>query len=158
MHTIQYASSRREIWRWYWRSWAKPNGLWLFHVAISIILAASFTGVGLGQPFVPSRFAAAFLVSMAFCLLLLPLWPQFRFKASTRTLTIDATGLNTSIGKQSASRKWSDVSSVVDNGEEIIVTGKNRNALIIPKRAFQTEAARQEFFRDATTWHSQSAA
>ena|ERR1051325_3121152 len=158
MHTIRYASSRSEVWRGYWRAWAKPQGLWRFHVAISAVLAASFAGVGLYPSFVLSSFVMAFAVSMALCLLLMPLWPQIRFKSSTRTLTIDASGINSCIGKRSAFRKWSEVSTIVDNGEEIVVTGKNRNAFIIPRRAFQTQAARREFFRDAKAWHSQSAA
>jgi hypothetical protein len=26
-HTIEYASSRWEVWQAYWRSWARPTGL-----------------------------------------------------------------------------------------------------------------------------------
>jgi hypothetical protein len=158
MHTVQYASSRREVWRWYWRAWAKPTGLWLLQVAIGIILAALFTGVGLGQPFDASSFVKAFLVCVALCLVLLPLWPQIRFKPNMRSLTIDATGLKTTIGKRSGSWAWREVSAVTDSNEAIVILGKNRNAYIIPRRAFQDDAARQEFLRDATHWHQQSAA
>ena len=149
MHTVHYASSRLEVWRWYWRAWAKPNGLWLFHVAIAFILAVSFTGVGLGRSFDVSQFAKACVFSTALCLILLPLWPQLRFKSSTRSLTIGPEGLITRIGEISGSRTWREISSIESDGEEVVIVGKNRNAFIIPSRAFQSAAARQEFLRDA---------
>jgi hypothetical protein len=157
MHSIQYASSRSEVWRWYWRAWAKPNGLWLFHVAFGVLFAASFT-FSAHEPFNIIRFILIVVLVTVACMVLFPLWPQIRFKPSMRSLSIDPSGISTTIGKLSASRDWNEVNSIVDNNEEIVIVGKNRNAFIIPKRAFQSDAARQEFLRDATHWHQKSAA
>jgi hypothetical protein len=157
MHTIQYASSRQEVWRWYWKAWARPKGLWLFHVVIAFTLAVTITRSGLGSPFRADQFAVAFFACLLLCLLLLPLWPQIKFKPSVRTLAIDESGLSTSIGKLSATRTWKEIATIEDNGKEIVIVGRNRNAFIVPMRAFQTDKAREEFLRDATFWHSKSA-
>jgi hypothetical protein len=154
MHTIHYASSRREVWRWYWRAWAKPKGLWLFHLGIALMIATSLT---LGN-FRASRFAVTALITFLLCVVLLPLWPQVRFKSAVRSLTIDPLGIKTTIGKLSASKIWADISTVEDRGEDIIIVGRNRNAFIIPMRAFTGGTNRQEFLNDAQRWHSQSAA
>jgi YcxB-like protein len=154
MHTVEYASSRREVWRWYWRAWAKPDGLWLFHVGIAIVIAASLSrGI-----FEARRFAVAAIFAFILCAALLPLWPQIRFKSARRSLTIDPSGIRTTIGKVSGSRAWAQISSVEDRGEEIIIAGRNRNAFIIPMRAFTTETNRQDFLRDAKRWHAERAA
>ena len=157
MHTIEYASSRSEVWRWYWRAWAKPNGFWLLHLCFGVIFAAAFA-LTEREPFSLARSAVVALAAMAVCVALLPLWPQIRFKSSPRSLTIDPAGLRTTIGKLSASRPWREIGAIADTGEEIVISGRNRNAFIIPKRAFKDGASRQEFLRDANIWHRQSAA
>jgi hypothetical protein len=154
MHTIHYASSRREIWRWYWRSWAKPNGLWLFHVLIAVLIAISVTL----RDFSAKRFAVVGAVAFVLCVVLLSLWPQLKFKPAVRSLTIDPLGIKTTIGKLSASRTWAEISTIEDRGEDILFFGRNRNAFIIPIRAFIDVTNRREFLNDANRWHSQSAA
>jgi len=153
MHTIQYASSRKEVWRWYWRTWAKPSGLWLFHFTYSVLFAIVYTSLTATHS-EAADFVAAGLVAMITCLVMFPLWPQIKFKSSVRTLTIDTSGLSTTIGKLSATESWAEIGGIADNGEEIVIVGKNRNAFIIPKRAFQSEIDRQEFLKDAIIWHS----
>jgi hypothetical protein len=49
MYTIKYSSSRQEVWRWYWRAWAKPNGLWLYHLIIGVSCPAK-RGKGRSHP------------------------------------------------------------------------------------------------------------
>jgi len=39
MYTLEYSSTRSEVWRWYWRAWAGPRGLWRLHVVILVTLA-----------------------------------------------------------------------------------------------------------------------
>ena len=103
--TVNYASRRSEIWRWYWRSWGKPNGLWRVHV---------FLGVGCGlvytlldpRPFDLRLFFTSSVVYTVAFIVLFPLWPQLRFKSAVRSLTISSQGLVTSIGKITASRSW----------------------------------------------------
>ena len=155
MHTIEYTSSRSEVWRWYWRAWAKPSGFWLLHLCLGVLFAA---GVALTarEPFSFTRSTLLALTAMAVCVALLPLWPQIRFKPSHRSLTIEPAGLRTTIGKLSGSRSWSEIGAIVETGDEIVISGKNGNAFIIPRRAFKDEGHRQEFLRDAQTWHRQS--
>jgi hypothetical protein len=68
------------------------------------------------------------------------------FKTQTRTLTIDEQGISTVIGTKSAVRTWVQIRSVADEEEAVVITGNNENSFIIPARAFESEAARTEFF------------
>jgi hypothetical protein len=88
---------------------------------------------------------------------LLPLWPQLRFKNDVRSLTITPAGFTTTIGRLSGARSWKDVSYIEDTGEEILIVGTNRGAMVVPKRAFENDAARRAFFEDAKSWHRASA-
>jgi hypothetical protein len=153
--SVRYTSTRSEIWRWYWRAWAKPRGLWLFHVLIAVAAAASVSMPGTAT-FDADRFIrVAVSVGLA-CVVLLPLWPQLSFKRQERLLTIDAAGWSTRVGQVSGSRRWADVRSISDTAEGVIITGKNRNALIVPNRAFSDAAARLQFLSAAREWHSAS--
>jgi hypothetical protein len=150
--TVRYASSRAEVWRAYWRSWARARGLWRTHVAFGVIggaLLASLLG-GFGVVVLVECCAAVF----AACLLLFPLAPQFKFKPAERELTISADGWKTAIGALSGSRRWIEVRSVHDTGETIEIIGVNGNILIVPHRAFGDPQARAAFVQAATRWHA----
>jgi hypothetical protein len=41
--TVNYASRRSEVWRWYWRAWAKPAGLWRIQFLLGFSCAFVFT-------------------------------------------------------------------------------------------------------------------
>ena len=86
----------------------------------------------------------------------LPLWPQIRFKRAVRSLTIDARGLTTSIGKISGSRLWRDVRSVDQKNDTIVIVGTNQNAFIVPSRAFSGDSDRREFYEAARRWYIQA--
>jgi hypothetical protein len=97
-YTLKYATTRGEIWRWYWRAWARPVGLWRHHVAlgaVATVAAASAYGFAMWV-WLPALVIG--LAAMACCLLLFPLWPQIRFKPEVRTLEFDESGYRTSIG------------------------------------------------------------
>jgi hypothetical protein len=107
----------------------------------------------------PHSFDVGFFLVAAPCftltfVILLPLWPQIRFKSAARSLTINAQGLTTSIGKILASRLWRDVQSVDERDGVVVITGKNRNALIVPARAFPNDDARREFREAARRWRA----
>ena len=154
-----YTSTRGEVWRWYWRAWARPLGLWRVHALFSLAAAASLTSRAAGgESFGLARFVAAFSVTFGACLLLLPLWPQLRFKPQRRILTIDATGWTTQIGNVHGSRSWGAVRSVEDRPEAITFVSSNGNALIVPNRAFSDKSAREAFLSDARRWHAGAAA
>ena len=152
MHQVSYTSTRGEVWRFYWRAWARPLGLWRFHVVISLLVAAGWTLRDNSGDF--RRFAAAFGVALALCIALFPLWPQLRFKRETRVLTIDPTGWTTRIGDLQGSRTWDKVRSIEDSPDAITLVSSNGNALIVPNRAFSTNAAREEFLHDARQWQA----
>jgi hypothetical protein len=73
------------------------------------------------------------------------LYPQLRFKPKERTLVVDEAGVFTTIGRRSGMRKWAEISSITEDGDFIILHVANRNAFIVPPRAFRTLAERAEF-------------
>jgi hypothetical protein len=158
MHTVTYASKRAEIWHWYWRAWARPAGLWRFHVLFALTVAIISTDLRKQNSFDWSYFLVAFLVGLLGAVILLPLWPQIRFKNSIRTLTIDPQGLSTSIAKISASRSWKDVRSIESRNGGVIITGINKNAFVIPARAFASDTERAVFYEAALRWHASAIA
>jgi hypothetical protein len=152
--TIRYSSSRREVWRWYWRAWAKPKGLWRYHAFVAVLLATFHAEVQGFSHFRPAAFFVTALAAMLGCMLFFSLWPQIRFKPAERTLSVSPTGWNTQIGKLSTARSWSEVREITEDGKTIIVVGTNQNALIIPSRAFADEERRLRFLTDVRVWHA----
>lgn len=148
--TVRYASTRAELWRAYWRAWARSRGLWRVHagiVALAMAIAASYGARS------ADCLAAGAIVAGA-CLIVFPLVPQLKFKPAERTLTIDATGWHTAIGAMSGTRPWREVRAVVDTGAVIEITGTNGNALVVPRRAFADDAARVGFLQAALAWQA----
>jgi hypothetical protein len=92
------------------------------------------------------------------CVVFLPLWPQLRFKPAVRTLTINAEGLVSAFGSVSVSRSWKDVRSVEESDGAIIITGNNKNAFVLPERAFANSGERKQFIEAARQWHSAATA
>jgi YcxB-like protein len=141
--TVQYRSSREEIWSWYWRAWR--SGLWRVHatwlacVSLAILVLRSSQGMPDFRDFVFAILAGAAWIA------LLPLYPMLRFKTEVRTLTIDETGVSTIIGKRSGFRAWSEIESVQSEQGTIVITGRNRNAFIVPRRAFDTDREQKKF-------------
>lgn len=154
-YTVNYASRRSEVWRWYWRAWAKPAGLWRFHVLFGLTCALIFTVLRNPKVFDLGLFFTSAVVYTVVFTVLLPLWPQIRFKSAVRSLTINAQGLTTSIGKILGSRLWKEVQSVDETEGAIVITGKNKNAFIVPARAFGSEDERRAFSDAARRWCAQ---
>src|SRR5262245_38950646 len=103
--TVQYASTRSEVWRWYWRSWRKR--FWVFHL---IIFSVVYGAILLLRPM-----SVAFAVTVGLAAIVwMPLFPIIQFKPQTRTLTIDESGISTVIGSKSAVRAWGQIRSVAD--------------------------------------------
>jgi hypothetical protein len=156
MYTVHYASTRAEIWRWYWRAWARPKGLWRYNILISLLSAVAVTAREKQSTIDAGHFFLIFLVTMLGCVVLLPLWPQIRFKPSVRTLKIDEKGFETVIGRRSGARSWKEVRSVDESAGAIVITGINDNAFIVPSRAFVSEQERLEFYGAARRFHAGS--
>ena len=151
--TIRHSSSRREVWRWYWRAWAEPRGLWRYHALLALLLAVAHAEARGLSRFSPTAFLITFVVVMLGCMVLFSLWPQMRFKPTERTLSVSPAGWNTQIGKLSAARSWNDVREIIEEGGTIVVVGTNQNALIIPSRAFTDEDNRGRFLTNIRIWH-----
>jgi hypothetical protein len=158
MHTVIYASSRIEVWSWYWRAWARPAGLWRFHALFALIFAVGITNFHQHGTFDWGYFFAAAIVGFLTALVLFPLWPQIRFKRSVRSLTINAEGLKTSRGTVSASQTWSEVRSIESSNGAVVITGKNNSAYIVPARAFVNDEKRLDFYESARRWHAAATA
>src|SRR5471032_199886 len=76
MHTVTYSSRRIEVWRWYWRAWARPAGLWRFHVLFGLTVAFISTETPRRRTFNWAYFYVAAVFGFLGALILLPLWPQ----------------------------------------------------------------------------------
>ncbi len=158
MYTVNYASRRSEIWRWYWRAWKRPAGLWRFHVMFGLLFAFFFTVLLAPGAFRLGYFLMVAVIGTLACVVFLPLWPQLRFKPALRTLTINAEGLVTAVGSVSGSRSWKDIRSIEEFDGAIVITGNNKNAFVVPERAFQNTSEREQFFEAARQWHSATVA
>src|SRR5262245_40978460 len=152
---IQYRSSRREVWDWYWWIWRQPKGLWRYHVGIAVV---GFTLILLGRAKSDGITAAdlAWAAAASFILVAwFPFWPLLRFKPQLRELEMDAAGIRSVIGKRRGDRRWEEIAAIHDRNGAIFIVGNNMNAFIVPQRAFATEAARASFLESARRWHGQ---
>lgn len=87
------------------------------------------------------------------CVVLFPLWPQIRYKPQVRTLELDESGYKTSIGRIKGTRRWSEIRSVYDDGNAVVITTRKGNAMLIPRRAFGEGIDRHQFVADIDGWH-----
>ncbi len=129
----------------------------MFHVLIGALVAAAVIVRPDAAPFEIRQFVAIAAVVTTGCVVLLPLWPQLQYKPSLRTLTIDPDGWSTTIGARSGSIAWSEVRSIEEAGDAVVIIGANRNSLIVPFRAFTSDAHRMEFLNAARAWHGAAA-
>jgi hypothetical protein len=140
---VQYASTRREIWVWYWRVWRAR--LWKIHAVILVLTAVlMMMRVMRGGPGVG---ADTFLIAGLGLLVILwfILHPQILFKPQLRTLTLDERGIVTTIGSRSGQRRWAEISTLSEEPGAIVIQVRTGNAFIVPDRAFPTPAERRAF-------------
>jgi hypothetical protein len=140
---VQYASTRREIWLWYWRVWRAR--MWKIHAMILVLTAIlMMMRVMRGGPGVG---ADTFLI--AGLGLLIVLWfivhPQILFKPQVRTLTLDERGISTTIGRRSGQRRWAEIGAILEEQGTIVIQIRTGNAFIVPDRAFPSPAQRAAF-------------
>lgn len=153
-HTLRYRSSRGEVWRWYWQAWRQR--LWKVHVVAALVLSLLMPGLKAAGHY--AGWAVWFVALLPVVIALGALFPQVMFKRAERTLTVDARGWSTRVGRASGARTWAEVASIADEAGGVILTGTNGNALIIPERAFADASARQQFLADIRKWKSACAA
>lgn len=147
---LQYHSKRSEVWSWYWRAWRKS--LWRVHFAIGVVLGVLLSGSKITAVHLSELVQMTGLFFLA-AVLLSSLIPQILFKAQERRLDVTSDGWSTKIGTKSGSRKWAQVAAIEDLPESVIIQGANGNALVVPNRAFASEAQREAFVRSIQQWH-----
>jgi hypothetical protein len=155
--TVRYATTREDVWRYYWRAWARLNGLWRVHVAVGVLAVAivyAVRGPGLVSSF---NLTMAGVAGFLTALVLFPLWPLLRFKPQQRVLTIRATGLTTTIGSLHGELRWSDITTIRPDEQNILIVDYRSNAFVVPNRAFEDEAQRVEFVEAARRWRAAGA-
>jgi hypothetical protein len=140
---IQYASTRQEVWRWYWRVWHRR--LWKIHATILVLtaflMAARLVRGGPGTGNDAFLIAGLGILTVVWFIL----HPQILFKRQVRTLTIDESGISTTIGSRSGKRRWAEISEVVEDQNAIVIQVRTGNAFIVPERAFESPAQRAAF-------------
>jgi hypothetical protein len=154
--TVRYATSREDVWRYYWRAWARLNGLWRAHVAIGVLAAAIVFAVQSPAHVSTFNLTLAWVIGFFTALVLFPLWPMLRFKSEQRVLTIRSNGLTTSIGALHGELRWDDVTTIRADEQNILIVDYKSNAFIVPTRAFEDGTQRREFLEAAQRWHAAS--
>jgi hypothetical protein len=141
--SVQYYSTRREVWGFYWRLWKQR--LWKMHLVIFVAVAVSGSFATFGRwPRSVPEFIAIVLTALV-PIVLLTLYPMLMFKPQMRVLTVDDDGIATTIGRHNKSLAWAEIADVQDNGGALVIQGRNLNAFIVPARAFDTPGERLSF-------------
>ena len=157
-YSVEYRSTRSEIWRWYWRAWSRINGLWRYHAFLAAATTTAVVALRWQSGISILEVVLNAVMATAACLVLFPLWPQIRFKPQMRHLTIDQDGWKTRVGEISGSRTWDEVQAINDADDVIEIIGRNKNALLVPARAFSSQVEREEFVTAARAWQRKATA
>ncbi|WP_186002754.1 YcxB family protein [Mycobacterium sp. KBS0706] len=150
--SIDYTVTRNEVWRWYWRQWKEPNGLWRFHVGIFVavfLLCLSagdvvFRWGGIASGLKPEGLGCAILIGLL-SVLWLPFYPLIAYRPGLRSLSAEPEGLRLRRGSSDCTSPWREIASVNEAEGSIVIANRNRNALIIPNRAFANATTRTDF-------------
>ncbi|RUL75924.1 hypothetical protein EKH80_09360 [Dyella choica] len=150
-YSLRYRSSRMEVWRWYWRAWLARYGWW------HLLIAAAVTWLTLansGARFGPAEYSLRFVWIAPLVIALMAAWPQLAFKSQEPVLEVGPEGWSSRIAGKVGSRAWKMVASIQSNHEIIALVSDSGNALLIPRRAFQSESSREAFLSDIRRWHA----
>jgi hypothetical protein len=148
-YTLRYRSSRAEVWCAYWRLWQAR--LWYVHAIFAVAVAFGLSRTEVLRGDIYGWVTAAF-VAFILILVISVSASQLLFKSAERTLEVGPDGWSTQIGKKKGSRKWSELAPVREENGIVIIAGKSGNALLIPSRAFESEAQRKAFMNDVSQW------
>jgi hypothetical protein len=148
--TIQYAITRKELWRWYWWMWLRQ--LIVIHLYVAWQLYSEIDGLykkGIAHGIEPILIGCGIMLCY---LALMIAFPQIMYKSQMRTLTVSDKGIYTTIGKKKGDIAWDKVSRIDNEVGYIAIVRKNLNSFIIPDRAFETQEKRSEFLSAVDTW------
>lgn len=138
---IEYSSTRREISDFHWWCWRR--GFWVIYLVVVIV--AIFFELPLNEFRMTADVAIGAVTNAAVAIAIMIAWPQIRFKSQRRTLTVDASGIKTSIGKIADNIPWTKVASVSVVCDKIYIARTNKNGFAIPARAFRSADEREKF-------------
>lgn len=124
-----------------------------------ILLYAGLVGLIYFLPKLFRQEVRIFDIIMTFLLMLglvvfLPFVLRLFTKPQQRILTIDAQGIQTTIGEQSGTVPWPQVADIVQDGDFIFVIGRSGNSFLIPNRAFPAPEQRQAFLEAITKYRA----
>jgi hypothetical protein len=149
-YTLHYRSSRKEVWRWYWRAWRTK--LWRVHALLAGFITF-IVALSAKPPLQYSSVFVSFVVAVPIITSLFAVWPQLMFKDKERTLNIGPEGWSTQIGRFIGKRTWCGVASVAESSDTLVITSKNGNALVTPLRALPNPNTWQQFVGEVQAWH-----
>ena len=152
--TVRYSLCRGEVWRYYWRAWARAKGLWRTHAAVRVLAAAIRFAARAPSHVSVLELAGAWTLGLLAALLLLPLWPLLKFRREERVLTLRPEGLTTSIGSLQGKRRWEEVGVVRQDDNGVLIVARHGSAFIVPNRAFADGVQRAAFLNAAQRWHA----
>lgn len=148
---VVYSLKRIEIWKWYWNSWWRGGLKWI-HLYLFLMVSAVFIYIDYSNDIISVHtFTKAALTFIAIFIFMV-LFPQLMYKPQSRVLSINENGIHTKIAKYDKVIAWKEVSLIENNNDYINIIGRNKNAMLVPKRAFPSLEGMQEFYRLANTF------
>ncbi|KQM85332.1 hypothetical protein ASE67_12970 [Sphingomonas sp. Leaf23] len=144
MH-IHYASTRAEVWRYYWRLWRQR--MWKAHLAVFVVLATLLFAHLSERDWPIAAGLTAAVLANCIPLVCFILYPMLRFNPEVRELSATADGLQTSIGRRHAAIPWCDIAAIESVDGTLVIRRSDFNGLIVPARAFASDEARLAFER-----------
>ena len=146
---LSYSSNRREVTDWYWQTWRTK--LWKFHLVCFIAVLAAVLIAGGDWPPSIARLLVGVVVGVTLIAFMF-LFPQLMFKPQTRVIVFDPDGIQTRIGKKTGNIGWREIVDISDDSETIAIRGKNLNAFLVPRRAFDSQEHRAEVLNTIREW------
>lgn len=138
---VEYASERREVWKWYCRAWRRD--LWKFHAIVVAVVAFLFILLRGGAGPTLSIMLAG-LGCGILSVVWMPVVPLLLFQRELRSVELDQDGISTTIAGESFRRSWRDMDSVTEEDGYIVLQGR-KGAFLVPPRAFESPEQQQRF-------------
>jgi hypothetical protein len=151
--TIEYALTRVEILRGFFGS-LRASRKYLITILTYSLVVGSMVPLGRGalsRPLRPNDIVS-FLGGVVGFMLFLPLMLFIRAKTSSRSLTISAVGISTTIGSLVGDIFWRQIGAVEEGDAFVLIARTNGNAFFIPDRAFSSPEERVKFVDQARSW------
>ena len=143
---VRYSLTRGDMRRAVAGAWNKSLRFRLFLLAAALWPAAMYLFIGftIGGSVGAQDFVFAAALGLLFGLLM-PVLLIVRTKTSERVLSIDRSGIKTTIGQMRGEIPWSKVGAIETTDQQVLVIGTTPNLFAIPFRAFDQNDDRSKF-------------